>query len=81
MNNGRIKALDIECFLNGGCMLDDSELVRASEKGVILDPNPRAEFPDESLQSMFLQVLTQVSQAVRLLLDFYRKKEVLANIY
>ncbi|XP_059249136.1 aldehyde oxidase 2 [Mustela nigripes] len=27
MNNGRIKALDIECFLNGGCMLDDSELV------------------------------------------------------
>ncbi|XP_077926154.1 aldehyde oxidase 2-like [Halichoerus grypus] len=27
MNNGRIKALDIECFINGGCMLDDSELV------------------------------------------------------
>uniref|UniRef100_A0A452R618 Aldehyde oxidase n=1 Tax=Ursus americanus TaxID=9643 RepID=A0A452R618_URSAM len=27
MNNGRIKALDIECFVNGGCMLDDSELV------------------------------------------------------
>ncbi|XP_006862099.1 PREDICTED: aldehyde oxidase-like [Chrysochloris asiatica] len=27
MNNGRIKALDIECYVNGGCMLDDSELV------------------------------------------------------
>uniref|UniRef100_A0A4W2IRW9 aldehyde oxidase n=1 Tax=Bos indicus x Bos taurus TaxID=30522 RepID=A0A4W2IRW9_BOBOX len=27
MNNGRIKALDIECFINGGCTLDDSELV------------------------------------------------------
>uniref|UniRef100_A0A8C5KDV1 Aldehyde oxidase 2 n=1 Tax=Jaculus jaculus TaxID=51337 RepID=A0A8C5KDV1_JACJA len=27
MNNGRIKALDIECYINGGCMLDDSELV------------------------------------------------------
>uniref|UniRef100_A0A4W2INJ3 aldehyde oxidase n=1 Tax=Bos indicus x Bos taurus TaxID=30522 RepID=A0A4W2INJ3_BOBOX len=26
MNNGRIKALDIECFINGGCTLDDSEL-------------------------------------------------------
>uniref|UniRef100_A0A7N5JG31 aldehyde oxidase n=2 Tax=Ailuropoda melanoleuca TaxID=9646 RepID=A0A7N5JG31_AILME len=30
MNNGRIKALDIECFVNGGCMLDDSELVTES---------------------------------------------------
>ncbi|XP_017400701.1 aldehyde oxidase 2 isoform X4 [Cebus imitator] len=27
MNNRRIKALDIECFINGGCTLDDSELV------------------------------------------------------
>ncbi|XP_057602270.1 aldehyde oxidase 2 isoform X2 [Hippopotamus amphibius kiboko] len=27
MNNGRIKALDVECFINGGCMLDDSEQV------------------------------------------------------
>uniref|UniRef100_A0A8C3W8T2 aldehyde oxidase n=1 Tax=Catagonus wagneri TaxID=51154 RepID=A0A8C3W8T2_9CETA len=27
MNNGRIKALDIECFINGGCVLDDSEQV------------------------------------------------------
>ncbi|XP_040827889.1 aldehyde oxidase 2 [Ochotona curzoniae] len=27
MNNGRIKALDVECYINGGCMLDDSELV------------------------------------------------------
>uniref|UniRef100_A0A8C8ZZL5 aldehyde oxidase n=1 Tax=Prolemur simus TaxID=1328070 RepID=A0A8C8ZZL5_PROSS len=27
MNNGRIKALDIECYINGGCTLDDSELV------------------------------------------------------
>uniref|UniRef100_A0A8D0W2S8 aldehyde oxidase n=1 Tax=Sus scrofa TaxID=9823 RepID=A0A8D0W2S8_PIG len=27
MNSGRIKALDIECFINGGCMLDDSEQV------------------------------------------------------
>ncbi|ELK35886.1 Aldehyde oxidase [Myotis davidii] len=27
MNNGRIKALDIECFINGGCTLDDSEQV------------------------------------------------------
>uniref|UniRef100_A0A2K5CTC0 aldehyde oxidase n=1 Tax=Aotus nancymaae TaxID=37293 RepID=A0A2K5CTC0_AOTNA len=27
MNNGRIKALDIKCFINGGCTLDDSELV------------------------------------------------------
>ncbi|KAM4836127.1 aldehyde oxidase 2 [Thomomys bottae] len=27
MNSGRIKALDIECYINGGCMLDDSELV------------------------------------------------------
>ncbi|XP_054113736.1 aldehyde oxidase 2 isoform X3 [Callithrix jacchus] len=27
MNNGRIKALDIECFINGGCTLDESELV------------------------------------------------------
>ncbi|XP_042639514.1 aldehyde oxidase 2 [Orycteropus afer afer] len=27
MNNGRIKALDIQCYVNGGCMLDDSELV------------------------------------------------------
>ncbi|XP_049628874.1 aldehyde oxidase 2-like [Suncus etruscus] len=27
MNNGRIKALDIECFVNGGCTLDDSELL------------------------------------------------------
>ncbi|XP_045415180.1 aldehyde oxidase 2 [Lemur catta] len=26
-NNGRIKALDIECYINGGCTLDDSELV------------------------------------------------------
>lgn len=31
MNNGRIKALDIECFINGGCTLDDSEQVRASD--------------------------------------------------
>uniref|UniRef100_A0A2I3TRT3 FAD-binding PCMH-type domain-containing protein n=1 Tax=Pan troglodytes TaxID=9598 RepID=A0A2I3TRT3_PANTR len=27
MNNGRIKALDIECCITGGCTLDDSELV------------------------------------------------------
>ncbi|EPY77221.1 aldehyde oxidase 3-like protein [Camelus ferus] len=27
MNNGRIKALDIECFINGGCTLDHSEQV------------------------------------------------------
>ncbi|XP_052605482.1 aldehyde oxidase 2 [Peromyscus californicus insignis] len=27
MNSGRIKALDIECYVNGGCTLDDSELV------------------------------------------------------
>nr|XP_021510779.1 aldehyde oxidase 2 [Meriones unguiculatus] len=27
MNSGRIKALDIRCYLNGGCTLDDSELV------------------------------------------------------
>uniref|UniRef100_A0A0D9REZ2 aldehyde oxidase n=1 Tax=Chlorocebus sabaeus TaxID=60711 RepID=A0A0D9REZ2_CHLSB len=27
MNNGRIKALDIKCYINGGCTLDDSELV------------------------------------------------------
>ncbi|XP_062942296.1 aldehyde oxidase 2 [Cynocephalus volans] len=27
MNTGRIKALDIECYINGGCTLDDSELV------------------------------------------------------
>nr|XP_040149313.1 aldehyde oxidase-like isoform X1 [Ictidomys tridecemlineatus] len=27
MNNGRIKALDIECYINGGCTLDHSELV------------------------------------------------------
>nr|XP_012594522.1 aldehyde oxidase 2 isoform X3 [Microcebus murinus] len=27
MDNGRIKALDIECYINGGCTLDDSELV------------------------------------------------------
>ncbi|XP_037705295.1 aldehyde oxidase 2 isoform X3 [Choloepus didactylus] len=27
MNSGRIKALDIECYLNGGCTLDDSEQV------------------------------------------------------
>ncbi|XP_077010743.1 aldehyde oxidase 2 [Tamandua tetradactyla] len=27
MNNGRIKALDIECYINGGCALDDSEQV------------------------------------------------------
>uniref|UniRef100_A0A8C6RV24 aldehyde oxidase n=1 Tax=Nannospalax galili TaxID=1026970 RepID=A0A8C6RV24_NANGA len=27
MNNGRIKALDINCYINGGCTLDDSELV------------------------------------------------------
>ncbi|XP_021105460.1 aldehyde oxidase 2-like isoform X2 [Heterocephalus glaber] len=26
-NSGRIKALDIECYINGGCTLDDSELV------------------------------------------------------
>ncbi|XP_017506713.3 aldehyde oxidase 2 [Manis javanica] len=27
LNNGQIKALDIECFINGGCALDDSEQV------------------------------------------------------
>ncbi|XP_006889202.1 PREDICTED: aldehyde oxidase-like [Elephantulus edwardii] len=27
MNSGRIKALDIECYINGGCTLDDSEMV------------------------------------------------------
>ncbi|XP_072473321.1 aldehyde oxidase 2-like isoform X1 [Notamacropus eugenii] len=27
MNNGRIKAMDVECYINGGCTLDDSELV------------------------------------------------------
>ncbi|XP_051010483.1 aldehyde oxidase 2 [Acomys russatus] len=27
MNSGRIKALDIGCYINGGCTLDDSELV------------------------------------------------------
>ncbi|KAM6174713.1 aldehyde oxidase 2-like [Erethizon dorsatum] len=27
MDSGRIKALDIECYINGGCTLDDSELV------------------------------------------------------
>ncbi|XP_048200158.1 aldehyde oxidase 2 [Perognathus longimembris pacificus] len=27
MNSGRIKALDIKCYINGGCVLDDSELV------------------------------------------------------
>ncbi|KAM9663656.1 LOW QUALITY PROTEIN: aldehyde oxidase 2-like [Trichechus inunguis] len=27
MNSGRIKALDIECYINGGCVLDASELV------------------------------------------------------
>ncbi|XP_054978420.1 aldehyde oxidase 2 [Sorex araneus] len=27
MNSGRIKALDIECFVNGGCSLDESELL------------------------------------------------------
>ncbi|XP_042522937.1 aldehyde oxidase 2 [Dipodomys spectabilis] len=27
MKSGRIKALDIECYINGGCVLDDSELV------------------------------------------------------
>ncbi|XP_066089056.1 aldehyde oxidase 2 isoform X1 [Saccopteryx bilineata] len=27
MNDGRIKALDVECFINGGCTLDDSEQV------------------------------------------------------
>ena len=36
MDNGRIKALDIECFINGGCTLDDSELVRISETSAIL---------------------------------------------
>ncbi|XP_023568150.1 aldehyde oxidase 2-like isoform X1 [Octodon degus] len=27
MDSGRIKVLDIECYINGGCTLDDSELV------------------------------------------------------
>ncbi|XP_075385060.1 aldehyde oxidase 2-like [Tenrec ecaudatus] len=27
MNSGRIKALDIECYINGGCTLDESEMV------------------------------------------------------
>ncbi|KAK2496717.1 hypothetical protein MC885_008101 [Smutsia gigantea] len=27
LNNGQIQALDIECFINGGCTLDDSEQV------------------------------------------------------
>ncbi|ELW62680.1 Aldehyde oxidase [Tupaia chinensis] len=27
MNNGRIKAMDVECYINGGCTLDDSEMV------------------------------------------------------
>ncbi|TKC45133.1 hypothetical protein EI555_005578, partial [Monodon monoceros] len=36
MNNGRIKALDIECFINGGCTLEDSEQVCASETSTVL---------------------------------------------
>ncbi|XP_068924923.1 aldehyde oxidase 2-like [Petaurus breviceps papuanus] len=27
MNSGRIKAMDVKCYINGGCTLDDSELV------------------------------------------------------
>lgn len=37
MNSGRIKALDIECYLNGGYMRDDSELVCTSESRSVLD--------------------------------------------
>ena len=44
MNNGRIKALDIECFINGGCTLDDSEQVCASETGTVLVCEQNAEF-------------------------------------
>lgn len=44
MNSGRIKALDIECFINGGCMLDDSEQVCASATGTSLLVNRMQNF-------------------------------------
>ena len=57
MNNGRIKALDIECFINGGCTLDDSELVRISETRTVLVCEQYAEFLYESLWSSFFKYL------------------------
>ena len=55
MNNGRIKALDIECFINGGCTLDDSELVRISETRTVLVCEQNAEFLYESLWNSFFK--------------------------
>ena len=57
MDNGRIKALDIECFINGGCTLDDSELVRISETSAILVCEQSAEFLYESLWSRVFKYL------------------------
>lgn len=57
MDNGRIKALDIECFINGGCTLDDSELVRISETSAILVCEQSAEFLYESFWSRFFKYL------------------------
>lgn len=57
MNNGQIKALDIECFINGGCTLDDSELVRISETRTVLVCEQYAEFLYESLWSSFFKYL------------------------
>lgn len=69
MNNGRIKALDIECFINGGCTLDDSEQVRASDTSD-LGREQNIELLDESLLNTLPQVLTRFHSS-----STFRKKK------
>lgn len=75
MDNGRIKALDIECFINGGCTLDDSELVRISETSAILVCGQSAEFLCESLWSRFFKYLPRSTNSSTLYLTFREKKK------
>ena len=69
MDNGRIKALDIECFINGGCTLDDSELVRISETSAILVCEQSADSVWVFVEP-FLQILTSFHKQFNTVIDF-----------
>lgn len=71
MNNGRIKALDIECFVNGGCTLDDSELVCPSP----IQPCDTG-FLDVSFWGYFPLVLPEYQKLFHFVLDIQREENV-----
>lgn len=69
MNNGRIKALDIECFINGGCTLEESEQVCATETSVLAGEWNVEVLDESSWKACFLKYLPSSTSSSILLLD------------